>query len=85
MNLIKNLLCSFLLIATTPVFSQYTYKLADSIKVYENNQLLKNAWGGGFNAPQFGEIDLNGDNKTDLVVFLNLFLECLHFRKILGV
>tara|TARA_R110002049_G_scaffold245596_7_gene419706 strand:+ start:566 stop:3091 length:2526 start_codon:yes stop_codon:yes gene_type:complete len=50
-------------------FSQFTYRIADSIKVSENNVNLKNPWAGGFNAPQFGEIDLNGDNKMDLVVF----------------
>lgn len=49
--------------------AQYTYKKIDSIKVSENNKLLKSPWAGGFNAPQFGEIDLNGDNKIDLVVF----------------
>jgi hypothetical protein len=70
MHLIKRLVSTTLLIiAANPVFSQFTYQLADSIKVYENNKLLKNAWGGGFNAPQFGEIDLNGDQKMDLVVF----------------
>lgn len=49
--------------------AQFTYQKIDSIKVSENNKPLKSPWAGGFNAPQFGEIDLNGDNKMDLVVF----------------
>jgi hypothetical protein len=50
-------------------FSQFTFRQADSIKVSENGMLLNAALAGGFNAPQFNEIDLNGDGKMDLVVF----------------
>ncbi|MBL0072970.1 MAG: hypothetical protein IPP34_14690, partial [Bacteroidetes bacterium] len=30
---------------------------------------LKNPWVGGFNAPIFSEIDMNGDGRKDLFVF----------------
>ena len=40
-----------------------------SIKVVENNIQLKNAWAGGMNTAVFGNIDLNGDGKMDLVEF----------------
>lgn len=41
----------------------------NSIPVYENNNTFKYAWAGGLNNPQFGTVDLNGDNLDDLVVF----------------
>ncbi|MEM0995998.1 MAG: FG-GAP-like repeat-containing protein [Bacteroidota bacterium] len=41
----------------------------DSIEVLENAVVLKNPFAGGFNNPQFSEIDLNGDNIMDLIVF----------------
>ena len=50
-------------------FGQFTYELADTIKVSENGKLLKSALAGGFNAPQFNKIDLDGDGKMDLIVF----------------
>lgn len=34
-----------------------------------NNELLKHAWSGGLNAPQFSNIDLNDDGIQDLFVF----------------
>lgn len=40
-----------------------------SIPVTENGQLLKNAWAGGFDAPVFQPIDLNGDGIKDLFVY----------------
>src|SRR3989344_7339812 len=41
----------------------------DSIKVYENNNLLKNPWAGGLNSVQVSPIDLNNDGLKDLFVF----------------
>ncbi|MCF8366444.1 MAG: T9SS type A sorting domain-containing protein [Bacteroidales bacterium] len=41
----------------------------DSIPIQRNAQPLSNAWAGGFNCPQFSEIDLNNDGKKDLVTF----------------
>ncbi len=38
-------------------------------KVYINNEILSNAWAGGLNNVQLGEIDLNMDGRNDLVAF----------------
>jgi hypothetical protein len=62
------LLIGFIFIQIS-AYSQFTYVIADSIKVSENGILMDAALAGGFNAPQFNEIDLNGDGKLDLVVF----------------
>ncbi len=67
--ILRTLIAFSLLLTTALTYGQYTYKIADTIKVSEANYQLKNPWAGGFNAPQFGEIDLNGDGKMDLIVF----------------
>ena len=36
---------------------------------FNSNDTLHNAWCGGFNAPQFFEIDMDNDQDEDLVVF----------------
>lgn len=41
----------------------------DSVEVVKEGELLPNAWSGGFNCPQFSEIDLNDDGIKDLVAF----------------
>lgn len=57
------------LLSTQMVFAQLYYKRSDSIKVKENNNFFDYPFQGGYNAPQFNEIDLNLDNTMDLVVF----------------
>lgn len=49
--------------------AQISFMRMDSIQVIQNNDTLKNAWAGGFNAPQFSSVDMNGDGKNDLFVF----------------
>jgi len=39
------------------------------IDVIENGITLKNAWGGGFDLPQFSASDINYDGKEDLIIF----------------
>lgn len=46
-----------------------TYFESTSIPVEKNGVQLKNAWAGGFDAPQFSPADLDGDGKQDLFVF----------------
>lgn len=43
--------------------------LTNHIPVREYGRDLPSAWAGGLTAPQFSEIDLNGDNVLDLFVF----------------
>ncbi|MFK5855938.1 MAG: T9SS type A sorting domain-containing protein [Bacteroidota bacterium] len=50
-------------------FSQLQFVPYDSISVMENGVTLQNAWAGGFNSPQFSQIDLNGDGIKDLFAF----------------
>jgi len=39
------------------------------IPVSQNERILKNAWAGGLNNPQFSNADLNNDGTDDLVIF----------------
>ena len=39
------------------------------ISVTHNGSSIENPWVGGFNAPIFSEIDMNGDGVKDLFVF----------------
>lgn len=52
------------LVAQAPIFSRL-----DTVKVSENGTILRNPVAGGFNEPQFSEIDLNGDGIKDLFAF----------------
>lgn len=53
----------------TFTFAQLHLVRYDSIPVTEGSSSLINAWAGGFNSPQFSEIDLNGDGIKDLFAF----------------
>lgn len=66
----KNLLIFLLFIQSHVLFAQLVgFSLVDSIPIQLNNTPLTQAWVGGFNAPQFQKMDLNGDKVEDLVVF----------------
>lgn len=49
--------------------AQGKYVHANNIPVTVLGTTLKNPWVGGFNAPIFSEIDLNGDGRKDIFVF----------------
>lgn len=49
--------------------SKFPFAYIDSIEVVQSNKLLYDPWTGGFNSPQFSEIDLDKDGKKDLFVF----------------
>lgn len=49
--------------------AQLQLQLNRDIRVYHESAELKNAWAGGFNTPQFSEMDVNQDGLKDLVVF----------------
>ncbi len=55
---------------TTPAaLAQFTYSRDQSIPVKVNSQTLSLPWSGGLNSPQYNTMDLNGDNRPDLVIF----------------
>lgn len=49
--------------------AQFTYSVDQSIPVEINGKKLAMPWAGGLNAAQINTMDLNGDNKPDLVIF----------------
>ncbi len=52
------------------LLGQFTYVIDQSIPVHDlNNNLLSMPWAGGINAVQHNTLDLNGDDKMDLVLF----------------
>jgi hypothetical protein len=61
----------FLLLAVIPGFSnaQLAFRFNDSIPVTQYGNTLVNAWAGGINYPQWGEIDVNNDGLNDLFMF----------------
>ncbi|MBL4594377.1 MAG: hypothetical protein JKX68_11270 [Flavobacteriales bacterium] len=65
-------ICSIILtfICCNNLYSQLEFNRDNSITVLNyNGDTLKNPWAGGFNSPQFSEIDLNLDGIKDLFVF----------------
>ena len=60
-----------LIISTGSISSngQGQYVPASNVLVKEFGTPLANPWAGGFNAPIFSEIDMNGDGIKDLFVF----------------
>jgi hypothetical protein len=68
--------CFTFLIGLTTLFASgnlqsqhFKYARLDTVSVEKNNLPLKMPWAGGFNAPQFSEIDINQDGIQDLFVF----------------
>ena len=58
-----------LVVSSFLTFSQNHFRY-DQIQVINSvGDTIKNPFGGGFNAPQFSEIDLNFDGIKDLFVF----------------
>ena len=50
-------------------FSQGILYADRSVKVYDDNKLLDNAWAGGISSGQFGMIDFTGDGIKDLAEY----------------
>ena len=57
--------CSF----TFKLNAQFTYAYIDTIEVIKDGVPLNDPWAGGFNSPQFSEINLNCDSLMDLFVY----------------
>lgn len=60
---------TFLFLLLPGFLTAQTYELMDTVRFIENGDTLKFAYAGGFNQPQFSNIDLNGDSIMDLFVF----------------
>jgi hypothetical protein len=70
MNLKSVLTVSIIfLFSVSTASAQGEYLIDSTIPVSHNGNTIKNPWTGGFNAPIFSEIDLNGDGIKDLFVF----------------
>ncbi len=48
---------------------QFSFQFDTEIPVTVNGKLLKSAWVGGLNAAQYQKMDLNNDQKEDLIIF----------------
>lgn len=59
---------SFLLCSTAAI-AQPGFVQKKDINVIKNSIILEHAWTGGFNCPQFSEMDYNNDGFTDIFVF----------------
>jgi hypothetical protein len=66
---LKALLYLFFLLGTSVVSAQYHFTIDQSIPVEVNGTRLAMPWTGGFNSAQFNTIDLNGDNRLDILIF----------------
>lgn len=65
----KAVVLPVLMLVTLQSYAQFTYTIDQSIPVEANGNTLSMPWAGGLNAAQVNTIDLNGDNKQDLVIF----------------
>lgn len=65
----RSLLLFFFLLFMLSAQAQSKLFPVSTIAVQQDGRKLKNPWAGGFNAPQFSSIDLNGDSKKDLFAF----------------
>ncbi|MGB0427370.1 MAG: T9SS type A sorting domain-containing protein [Flavobacteriales bacterium] len=59
----------FFYLITSPCWAQLYFYSAQDIDVEEDGEILSMPWIGGLNAPQFSEIDLNGDLIKDIMIF----------------
>ena len=63
------LLISLLVYNSAVLLAQGLYSPNINIPVTVNGSALQNPWVGGFNAPIFSQVDMNGDGIKDLFVF----------------
>lgn len=65
----KKIILVFTIVLSTKLFCQFQFNYSDSISVYKNGNMLKNAWAGGLNYVQVSDIDFDFDGDLDLLVF----------------
>ena len=51
------------------ICQDYYFDRKDSVNVIKSGSLLSHAWSGGWNNPQFSELDVDMDGNMDLYVF----------------
>lgn len=61
----------FLLVSLsrTAIAQEFHYVLDNTVPVQENGADYASPWDGGLNSPQYNTLDLNFDNKDDLVLY----------------
>ncbi len=69
MSIAKLLICSALLASISLLGNAQNYIPSNDIPVTVGGNLLRSAWAGGLNSPQFSSIDLDNDGILDLVAF----------------
>ena len=74
MNLLRKnleyiLICTLTVLFVTTGNAQYDWERNQDLQVFEEGDILDNAWTGGFTAPQFSKIDVDMDGDEDLFVF----------------
>lgn len=70
MKQIRCLFVFFFFVLVGPSYGQVKDFYRDTtVRVIKSGTLLKNAWAGGINAGVFAEMDLNGDNLMDVIVY----------------
>lgn len=67
----SSLLLSVSFFVSIALFGQFNfgYNLKNDLPVVVNSDSLSLAWAGGLNTPQFGELEINFDDNTDLMVY----------------
>lgn len=64
-----SLLLILWLVTNSPSFAQFYFQYEQDIPVIINADTLKFSWAGGLNSGMYNTIDLNGDDRQDLVIF----------------
>ncbi len=65
----KAVALAVVMVGAWQAYGQFTYVVDQNTPVEYNGNPLAMPWAGGLNAAQVNTIDLNGDNKQDLVIF----------------
>jgi hypothetical protein len=68
---VVGILCviTFLFFSYHSAYAQHSFSRWDTVPVIITGDTVEYPWAGGFNNPQFSDIDLNGDGIMDLFVF----------------
>lgn len=64
-----SLICLIPVISTAQNINDFGFIYWNDLPLIVNDVQISNPWAGGLNNIQIGEIDLNGDDENDLVVF----------------